>query len=381
VSNATRSPRILIIDLAHRFGGASVRALGLLSRLPPGRGALATLAGTPVTECARAMGLDVHMVGASKFDPRIPARLAPLIRKGQFKVLDAQNPQSILWSRLASARTGSALVSTLNSLPEIEYRAMLRGRAYQLLRRASRNGTDLFIAVSSEIRTKLKAEGIPDQAIALIPNAVDINPNTISADAAWLCKTYQLRERWPVCCAAGRLVEAKGFRYLISSIDLLRRAGRKLYCLIVGEGHLRHSLAKQISRLNLQNHVRLLGFRDHTETLKIIKACDLFVIPSLTEGAPIALLEAAALARPIVASRVGGIPDILTDREHGLLVDPRDEIGLAGALAWLCDRTIEAAGLAARARERIAREYNFQVQTEALERAYNTAWARRQGRL
>jgi glycosyltransferase involved in cell wall biosynthesis len=366
-------PKTLIIDLSHRFGGGSERGLGLLQALPPGSAALAALAGRPVYERAQSLGLEVYPVGHSKTDPRIAWRLIRLIREGKFQVLDTQNPQSKFWGSIASAWTGAALVSTLNSWPLDEHLGGNRGKAYYFLERATAGLTDLFIAVSSEIRGRLQAIGVPDEAIAMIPNAVEINPDPIPGDGAWLRDTFNLPNGSRICCAVGRLVEAKGYPHLIAAMERLRHRLPRLYCLIVGSGHLHEVLAEQIARSGLQERVRLLGFRDHDQALAILKASDFFVMPSLTEGTPVALLEAAALARPVVASRVGGIPDLVTEPHTALLTPPGDEIALADAMAWICEHPAEAASMGENAREMALVKFNRQTQIAALKQAYARA--------
>ncbi len=375
---STDAPRALILDLAVRFGGASTRALGLLSKLPAGQAALAALDGSPVAKRAHMLGLEVYTVGKSKADPRIVGRLVRLIRTGGFQVVDTQNPQAKLWGSLAAAQAKVALVSTLNSWYESEHGGSVKGRLYQRLERVSRREADMFIAVSPDIQRRLLASGVPEGAVALILNAVDIDPAVIPSDREWLCREFGLPEGAYVCCAVGRLVEAKGFSYLIASFSRLAETCPDLYGLIIGEGRLNRELESQIERLGLQDRVRLLGFREHDQTLAIIKACDLFVMPSLSEGTPVSLLEAASMGLPIVATRVGGIPDLLNHEQEGLLVEPRKEEALATAIAYLHDHPDVAVRLGAQARQRVVRDFNLSKQAEATQNVYRLAWERSQ---
>jgi len=371
--------RVLIVDLSMRFGGANMRCLGLLQAFPPGEIALAAVAGSPMAKRAAARGFQVYSVGCHKADPCIHFRLLRLVRFGGFQVLDAQNPQSKFWSSSVARRCGVALVSTLNSWYENEHQGNLRGRLYQALERLTSNVTDMYIMVAPEIRERLLLWGLPGDALALIPNAVGFDPDAVERDHDWLCKSFNLPKDAKVCCAVGRLAEAKGHQLLISAVATADIP--KLHCLIVGEGRLRNKLEGLIARLGLEKCVHLLGFQEPEQVHRIIKSSDVYVMPSLTEGTPIALLEAALLGSPIVASRVGGVPKLVRHFEHALLVEPRNELSLAGAIRRMFERPSLAAELGRKAREHVSREFSLESQQKATQAVYYQARERAQRRL
>lgn len=377
-SSIPEVPRVLVVDLSHRFGGASARALGLLRGMPKGRATYVSMDGSPIADRARALGLDICTVGSNKSDPHIAGRLMRLVRDGGYDVIDTQNIQSKFWASVAAARTGTPLVSTLNSWYMNEHVGGMRGPLYQALEQATSLLTDLYIAVSPEIRDCLLETGVPDNAIILIPNAVEIDASRITGDGAWLRQTFGLPEQVRVACAVGRLVEAKGYHHLVAAMGRLAAEQPDLYCLIVGDGHLRAELESQIAELGLGERVRLLGFRQPDEVLSIVMSSDLFVMPSVTEGTPVALLEASALARPIIASRVGGIPSIITHDQEGWLVEPGDEEGLAHALATLSADPAKASRLGSAAQGRVQSEFSLRAQVAATHEAYRRAIERRQ---
>jgi glycosyltransferase involved in cell wall biosynthesis len=354
-----------------------MRVLEILRHLPAGQGALVSLEGSPVTEQAHLLNLETYTVGINKADPRIVTRLVRIIRQGGFQVLDAQNPQSTWWGGLASMRTGAAFVVTLNSWSAYEHQGNVRGKFYHTVERTIRPNTNLYIAVSQEIYDNLLADGVPEEAIALIINAVGIDPKVIGVDKLWLRAAFDLPAESVVCSAVGRLVEAKGYEHLINTFAQLKGSIPDLYCLMVGDGHLRGPLEAQIEAAGLDGRVRLVGFRDRNEVLAIVKASDIFLMPSLIEGTPVALLEAAALGTPIVASQVGGIPHVVYHGEHALLVEVGDEAGLAAAIKQLHDQPEEAARLGKRAQARIFSEFSIDSQIAATQRAYVSAWERR----
>lgn len=373
------TPPALIVDLSVRFGGASARALGLLAGLSSTGAALAALEGSPVFEAARRAGCDVRPMGTSKADPRLALRLRRAVRAG-FAVVDTQNPQSRFWAGLATLRLPVALVSTLNSWYLSEHEGRPKGRLYHALERLGDRNVDLYIAAAPEIRNRLLEQRVPTKRIALIPNAITIDPAETESDAPGVRRAHGVAANVPLACAVGRLVEAKGYDTLIEAIRILADGGRPVACLLVGEGHLRQRLQGRIGRLGLSDLVRLVGFRERDEVLRLVKAADLFVMPSRTEGTPLALLEAAALGRPIVASRAGGIPTLLEDRLEAWLVPPDNAYALATAIGAALDDPREAGRRAAAARARVEREFGLHRQLEATRQAYRQAVINRRRR-
>ncbi len=370
--------RILIVDISARFGGSNSRVLGLLQNLEPGTIALAAPKNSPVFKQASALGLEAHPLAMQKANPQIAFQLLRLVRSGGFNILDTQNLKSKLWSFLVARKTGTALVSTLNSWYETEYGGGARGRFYQALERLTSNVTDMYIVVAPHIRERLLLWGLSNDACALIPNAVGFDPEKVEGDHNWLCKTFNLPNEAKVCCAVGRLVKAKGYQYLIRAVAV--RDDPKMYCLILGEGELRRNLEGLIMQLGLEKQVRLLGFIEPNQVYKIVKSSAIYAMPSVSEGTPIALLEAALLGVPIVASRTGGIPQLVHNQEHALLVEPGDEFALAKAITQLLEQPELRARLGRQAQEHISLNFSLQEQCLATKAAYQRAIERAEHR-
>lgn len=377
----TRPVRALIVDLSTRFGGTSARVLGLMSSMPAGSLTLATLEGSPVTDQARAAQFDVHPVGRSKWDPRIARRIAALTKTIHADLIDAQNPQSKLWASRAAAALPVALVSTLNSWYLAEHGGNWKGRLYHRLEQRTSRQLDLYIAVSREIEQQLLASGVTTDQIALVENAIRADLTGPLSDKLALRQQLNIPCDAPVLCVVGRLVKVKGMTYLLQSLTQLTARFPQLQCLIVGDGELRDQLTQEVAQYGLQDHVRLMGFQQREQVLQFVGAADLFVMPSLSEGTPVALLEAAALAKPIVASRVGGIPTMVTDQEEALLVPPADVTALTATLTSLLTQPDFASQLGAKARTRALRDFGPATQVTATQSAYARALQRAATRL
>ncbi|NOZ72339.1 MAG: glycosyltransferase family 4 protein [Chloroflexi bacterium] len=368
-------PKALIVDLSQRYGGSTSRVLSLMANTTSGKIGLAGLEKSAVTRQAVKLGLPVHIVGRHKGDPRILPRLIHLIRREKYDVLDTQNIQSKFWGSLAAYLTHTALVSTLNSWYTSEHgRGSLKGRLYMTLELMTNRGLDLYITVSERDRQALRRAGIPEEDIELIYNAVDIDPGVIPADPRWLRTHFDLPAQSIVCTAVGRLVPVKGYDVLIRAVQRIAAQVPQLACLIIGRGECEEALTRQIRQAGLEHRVRLAGYHDRSTVLAAVKASDIFVMPSRYEGTPIALLEAAALGCPILATDRGGIPELVSHEKHALLVPADDPDALAQALARLSTDRAYARQLARNARRRIRSDFNTDAQIRATWNAYKKAW-------
>jgi len=171
--------------------------------------------------------------------------------------------------------------------------------------------------------------------------------------------------------SVGWLTPVKGHRVLLEAVALLRRTWPRLCVVIVGDGPLREELKRIASARGLAGAVRLLGTR--ADIPECLAGMDLYVQPSLNEGMGRALVEAMAAGRPVVASRVGGIPSLIEHRRTGLLVPPGDPDALAEAIAELITHPELARALGHAARQRIDATFSVAAMVRAVEAVYDAA--------
>lgn len=368
------SPKVLIVDLSNHYGGSSSRVLSLMSLAHPGLIGLAGLKNGAITKQAEQLGLPVHVVGGHKADPRLLSHLIRVIRREGYNLLDSQNIQSKFWANLAALATNTALVSTLNSWYANEHgKASLKGKVYTWLELATNQSLDLYVTVSERDRQSLINSGVQNNAVELIYNAVDINISSLPENREALRKKFDLPSDAIICTALGRLVPVKGYDVFVNAVQKIANQVPQLYCLIIGQGESEEELSQQIHAAKLEERVRLVGYYARQEAISILRSSDIFVMPSRYEGTPIALLEAAALARPILASSTGGIPELLTHEEHALLVSPGDSTALAEGLVKLAFDRDYADRLGQNAQQRICKHFNLETQVHATWNAYQKA--------
>lgn len=374
-------PPVLIVDLSKQYGGSVSRVLSLMEEFPPVHIGLVALQDSAISKMAKKRNLQVYEVARHKADPRILKRLISIIRSGGYRIIDAQNIQSKFWGSLAASMTGAALVSTLNSWYADEHGGnSIKGKIYTALELMTNFSLDRYVTVSDMDRRSLLAAGQDGELVDLIYNAVTIDTKKVPLIRLELVERYHLPADAILCTTAGRLVWAKGYDDLINAFAILSQQNSRLHCLIAGDGELMPELQKMISDGGLQQRVQLIGYQEHETILAMVKSSDVFVMPSKHEGTPIALLEAAALGCPIVASRCGGIPELVADEEHALLVPAGEPQALAAALQRLSSDKALAERLAKRAQKRIETQFNLTTQVAGTKQAYRKAWQHRNSR-
>ena len=328
-------PKVLIVDLSKDYGGASARALTLMQNYPQGRIILAALENSPVAQYALEKNLSTIVVGKKKYDVRIFFSLTKAIRVYGIDIVDVQNIQSKFWGSLSAFFSKVTLVSTLNSWYFSEHqRTNIKGMIYTAIELLTNWSMPHYIVVSQKIFDALCRVRVNPNCISLVYNAVDVNMTQAIEDTNDIRTKLNVPLDASICVALGRLVWAKGYEDLIQAFTLLKGKKHNLFCAIIGGGELQSSLSKKIVRDNLTDRIFLLGHFDHKNALSAIKTCDIFVMPSRTEGTPIALLEAAALGIPILATNIGGIPELVTEQD-ALLVPANSPEALAAGLLKL----------------------------------------------
>lgn len=188
------------------------------------------------------------------------------------------------------------------------------------------------IAVSAFVRHSLHGRlGVPLERIVVIPNSVDLEEVRPDPQRrAQLRKRFQIESGQFLWISVGRLNLPKGYRYLLEAMVKVRQLTPETHLFLVGDGPERSQLEEIHRQLHLEATVRFLGSQD--EVVPLLDAADGFVFPSLSEGLPVALLEAMAMSKPCVASRIPPHEETLEDHRSGLLVPPRNASHLAQAM-------------------------------------------------
>lgn len=263
-----------------------------------------------------------------------------LIRKGRYDIVHCHTSKGGFVGRLA-ARLANVKVIIYSPHGDIfgGYFSKIKTCFFVWLERFAARFTDKIITLTkSGIDPYLKARIGKKSQFDYIYNGVDIaalEKRNVSRKQ----KRQQLAvgDDCPLVVTAGRLVPVKGYKYLIEALPLIVREAPNIQVIFIGDGELREELLNKAKALKLENNALFLGMRN--DVPEIISCSDLFVLPSINEGFGIVLLEAMAMRRPIVATNVGGIPEVVLDGETGILVPPKDPVQLSDAILKLLKDT------------------------------------------
>lgn len=298
-------------------------------------------------------GIPRYDLGARRLaDPRAPLRLLRLLRRERVQLVHAHGQDASVVAAAVRAFSAARLVVTRHVLdePAARWRERLRARAScAAMRRA-----DAVVAVSAAVAGRVaELAHIPSGAIEVIPNGIDLDRfGRVGRERrAAVLEPLAIDDSAPVVLVPAALREEKGHDVLLQAMPELLRAVPSVRVLIVGEGEREQELRARARPLG--EAVRFLGPRDDMPDL--LAASDVVALPSLAEALPTVLMEAAAAGRPAVATRVGGVPEIVEDGRTGLLVAAGDPGALARAVVSMLADPVQARALGDAARA-LARE-------------------------
>lgn len=291
-------------------------------------------------------------------DARCIATLRRMLVDGRIGVLHCHDYKSIVYARLATRGLAVARIATLHGW----LGDGLRMRAYRWLEMRALRGFDGVCAVSAAIEHALLEGGLRRDRIHRVDNGVDLGR---------FRPVPRLPERaTPLRIGtAARLSPEKNLAMLVDAVAECRKRGRRIELDIVGDGPLREALVAQVRRLELDDTVQVRGSVDKLE--RWYPRLDAFVLPSLTEGMPMTVLEAMACGCPVLASAVGSIPTLLAGLPHSRTLPPADLTALVDAL--MHQPLLEAPRQDAR--ERVRARYSTARMAEDYEAAYLAAVA------
>ena len=249
-------------------------------------------------------------------------------------------PDAVAAAALAREFDCPLVVNVLGSdINELALRPALRPQIVAALRQAHR-----VIAVSHALRECVLELGLPPEQVIVQHNGVD-REKFILQDKNSVRKRLQLPTDRPIILYVGNLVPEKGVDTLVEAIHHLKEAGRKDSLLaLVGSGSLEPSLQALVAQHGLESNVRFCGRKLHTEIPDWMAACDVFCLPSRREGCPNVILESLSAGRPVVASHVGGVPELLSEAT-GHLVPAGDAKAFAAHLKAALERDWKAEAL------------------------------------
>jgi len=347
------SVRVLHVITSLGIGGAERLVLSAARGLPRARfdQAICCLAERGVRAAdAEAAGVPVFSIDSfpGLRHPIAFARLVRIVRAFRPTIVHTHLQSANLYGRLAARLAGSPIVVSTEHNVYAD-----KPRRYIASERLLARKTDAIVAVSAEVRQFLSRQ------LRIDPSSIRVVHNGVALDAPSDARVSDLRARLSVGSAGVRLATVasltrkKGHDVLLRAVARLREGGVDFALALAGDGVERRRIEASIARLHLGDRVHLLGAV--ANVADVLAAVDLFVLPSLVEGLPLALLEAMATGKAVIATAVGGVPEVVQSGVNGLLVPPGDDAALADAIATLARSAAERDRLGAAARTTIER--------------------------
>ena len=348
----------LQIDTARSWRGGQNQVL-LTARGLRARGHRVVVAAHPDGELRKRLPADMEVVSlAARSEVDLPAawRLSRVIRELQPDVIHAHDPHGVAVAATALSIASPPRRPSLIAARRVDFH--LKGNSFS---RWKYRQVDRFVSASDAIRAMLLEDGVPAERAVTVHEGIDVD-RVVAVEPLNVREEYWFPPHSLIVGNIAALVPHKGQKYLIDAAAIVVREMPEVRFLVLGEGELRPSLEQQIKHLHLGQHVVLAGFR--ADVLAVLKGLDLFVMSSVTEGLGTSLLDAMAAARPIVATRTGGIPEVVVHAETGLLTPPRDARALAAAILELLRDEAKRRQMAEAGFARVSQHFSVDLMVE-----------------
>ncbi len=251
-----------------------------------------------------------------------------LVREEKVAIIHAHEFSAVVLGWIVARIANVPFVGTIHG-KNYYWEKFRRRLAYRIV---SRYGQ--LIVVSEDLKQFVSQRvGIPESRLQVIYNGVE-SPAIENNSSSQACRAeLALPEGSPVIGAVGSLYPVKGHRYLLDALPAICKRYPRVILLIAGRGELEVSLKEQVARLGVEKHVRFLGMRNDVQ--RLLSVMDVFVLPSLSEGLSMALLEAMVAGKAVVATKVGGNAELIDHGRTGFLVSAENSSDLADQLIKL----------------------------------------------
>ena len=362
---------LLVIDGLEFGGGERVflqLAAGLRDRFEV---SVASMPGGTFEQQVKELGISFYPVDMSRrFSLKPICRIKVIIRKNKIDLVHSQGARADFFARIAGRLAGLPRIFCTIAMPVEGFDLEpLQKKIYRFIDGLTERYVERFIVVSDSLKQILiKSRRISAHQIVRIYNGIELDQYHPDAGYVNLRKGWGIPQNVPLIGAIGRMVWQKGFKYLIEAIPAIVLNVPEAMFLFVGDGPLKKELEDLAESLKVKEKIIFTGFR--SDIKDILSAVDLLVVPSLQEGFPMITLEAMAMAKPIVATKIDGITEQITDGVNGILVPPKDPFALAKAAIRVLNDKKLATTIGLSARKRVEQEFSVEKMVAETEKVY-----------
>ena len=361
--------RVLLITSTSAIGGAEQMVLQLLEHADRERVCyeVASVGGTgELIEAAGCRGVVASDLGIRRLaSPLNWRRMHGLLAGRRPDVVQVSGLRAELLARPVARALGVPYIAWVHSIDP------WRKAQHVALDRLTAGCVTRWVSVCEAARAmRVQRERVPAERIQVIYNGIAKEDPPGEGERAEARARFGLTEGVTVLAAVGNLREAKGYPDLIEALVRLREGGKRVVCLCAGRDDSQGRIPELARALGAGDLIRFLGFVEQPRTL--LAAADAVVISSHWEGCPINLIEAMRARKPIVATRVGGIPEMIEDGTSGVLVPARDPEALAAGIAKILGDPAAARRMAAAAEQRFARQFTAERMSAEMLKVYQS---------
>ncbi len=369
--------KILFVIDGIEFGGGERVFAQLINGLPQDRfkSFLATASNKAFIDTITFHNLTTFTMDFSnRYNVAIILKLMRIIKKERINIVHGQGARAEFYARLATGFSGRKTYVSTVAVPVEGYDVgPFKKLLYRAFDRFSEGYVNRFIVVSDSLnKAMVREHGVAREKVVKIYNGIETDiyqPAGQSANRRRIRGEFRVADKEILIGAIGRLAWPKGFEFFIQAIPDIIQALPNGRFLLVGDGALRHNLEALTRSLNLQNHLLFAGQR--TDIRDILTALDIVVVPSIQEGFSMLTLEAMAMNKPIVATRIDGTTEQITDGREGLLVPSRNPAELTKAILRIaCDPAL-ATTLGNAARQRVKAAFSVQRMIQETIKVYD----------
>ena len=312
-------------------------------------------------------GIKVDILGMKSYhNPFNILKLVKYIKKREIDIIHTHMYFANSFGRIAAILAKTPIMISTAYSNYFEYK-----KRNILMERFLSGFTDRIIAASDSIKEfTVKQEGIKPDKFKVIHDCASTEKFSKKLDSTSIRKSLGIESGCPVVGCVARLDAVKGHAYLIQAAAKISKRNPKVKFLLVGDGPLRKELEDLTVNLGIKDKVIFAGTR--RDIPEMLSAIDIFVLPSaLREGCPLSILEAMAMSKPVVASRLGGIPEEVSDGESGILVNPKDPDSLADAIIKLFSDKDMAKSMGLAGRKIFEEKFSKEVMLKKIETLYD----------
>lgn len=369
-------PTILHLDTGHEWRGGQGQVLTLCVGLQKAsvRQILIAPPGSPLAEKAAQAGIEVRPLKMrGEWDLLAAHQLRQIITRSGINLVHAHDAHAHSIARFATRNLEQRLMAQVTLIVSRRVDFDISGNF--ISRRKYLDPRIFYFAISNGVKDVLVRGGVGPDRIFIVPSGIDPARFSYNVPPSRMREELGIAPTAPVIGNIASLVDHKGHKYLIDAAPLVLAQKPNAVFVIVGDGPLRADLENQIARLNLDGKVILTGHRRDVETF--LSGFNVFALSSHLEGLCTSIIDAVLLGVPVVATRTGGVPDLVEHDRTGLLVEPRDPQSLADAILQSLDHPVESARMAADAKIRVQQNFSAESLVRKSLEAYAQAQSRR----